>query len=328
MIRTDVIIIGGGPAGSTCAWKLRQHGIDCLILDKQEFPRTKLCAGWIQLQVISDLEIDINEYPHNLVKFGNFHVHIHGKEFRLKVHQYSIRRYEFDHWLLQRCGAAVYIHGVKQIKKDGGLYNIDDKYQSKFLIGAGGTHCPVYRILFKNKNPRAKNSLVVSLEEEFPYEYRDRNCHLWFLQNRLPGYSWYVPKNNGYLNIGIGGYAEKLKMQNENIKYHWQLFIKELERLELVRDYPFKAKGYMYYVRDDLESVQIDNAFIIGDAAGLATRDMGEGIGPAVRSGLLAAEAIINSKSVSLRSIKKYSFPRWKVALKLWSGLLPLNLHV
>jgi len=317
MIYSEVIIVGGGPAGSTCAWQLKQHGLDCLILDKQEFPRTKLCAGWIQLQVIDDLRINVNEYPHSLVKFDKFHVHLHSRELKLKVRQYAIRRYEFDHWLLQRSGARIFRHEARNIKKENDLYIIDNLYQGKYLVGAGGSSCPVYNTFFRQIYPRAKDLSVVALEEEFPYEYKDENCHLWFLQNKLPGYSWYVPKSNGYLNIGIGGFAEKLKVQNEDIKNYWQLFIKELDRLALVRNYPFKARGYMYYVRDNQEQVQIDNAFIIGDAAGLATRDMGEGIGPAVKSGLLAAEAILKRKTLSLRTIKKYSFPRWKISFKL-----------
>ena len=54
----EVIVVGGGPAGSTCAWRLRQSGIDVLVLDKAAFPRTKLCAGWITPQVLSDLQMD------------------------------------------------------------------------------------------------------------------------------------------------------------------------------------------------------------------------------------------------------------------------------
>jgi flavin-dependent dehydrogenase len=87
MIYSKVIIVGGGPAGSTCGWKLKQNGIECLILDKQEFPRTKLCAGWITPQIIKDLMIDINDYPHSLVEFNKFHVHFYSKE--LKIHQRS-----------------------------------------------------------------------------------------------------------------------------------------------------------------------------------------------------------------------------------------------
>ena len=65
----EVIVVGGGPAGSTCAWRLRLSGIDVLVLDKAAFPRTKLCAGWITPQVLSDLQMDVQEYPHRFMTF-------------------------------------------------------------------------------------------------------------------------------------------------------------------------------------------------------------------------------------------------------------------
>jgi menaquinone-9 beta-reductase len=43
----DALIVGGGPAGSTCAWQLRQAGLDVVVIDKTRFPRDKVCAGWI-----------------------------------------------------------------------------------------------------------------------------------------------------------------------------------------------------------------------------------------------------------------------------------------
>ena len=66
-----------------------------------------------------------------------------------------------------------------------------------------------------------------------------------------------------------------------------------------------------------MDSVQRDNIFLIGDAASLATKDMGEGIGPAVTSGILAADAIVSGKTFSLSSIKKYSFPKYRTLVKL-----------
>jgi flavin-dependent dehydrogenase len=322
MITSEVIIVGAGPAGSTCGWKLQQQGVECLILDKQKFPRTKLCAGWITPQVIKDLEIDADHYPHSLVKFDRFHVHIKNKLIKIKVNQYGIRRYEFDDWLLQRSSVALHLHEVKNITRDGDKYVIDEKFRCKYLVGAGGTHCPIYRTLFKQENPRSKNLMIVSLEQEVAYDYQDANCHLWFVQNNLPGYSWYVPKGNGYLNIGIGGFAEKLKANNDTIKNHWQLFVKELERLSLVKNFAFNSRGYVYYIRDGLKTVKIDNAFLVGDAVGLATKDMGEGIGPAVKSGLLVAEAIMMGKPYTLSSIKQYSFHRYRLLIKLVNFIL------
>lgn len=318
MIYSHVIIVGGGPAGATCGWKLKENGIDCLILDKQDFPRTKLCAGWITPQVINDLNICVDEYPYNITEFDHFRIHIFKKELDVKVHQYAIRRYEFDDWLLKQANVPVEKHEVKEIKKEGNYYVIDNRYYCKYLIGAGGTHCPVYRTFFKSKYPRPKKSVIVTMEEEIHHEEQDRNCHLWFLRNNLPGYAWYVPQNNGYVSVGIGGFQEKLEQQGKDIKDHWRMFKEDLTRQSMLQNHSFNARGYYYHVRHKPEKIQIDNAFLIGDAAGIATRDMGEGIGPAVQSGIAVARAIISGQKFSLRTVKKRSFSQSRV---LWEML-------
>jgi len=305
VIYSEVIIVGGGPAGSTCAWQLRESGVDCLILDKESFPRLKLCAGWITPKVVTDLKIDLNSYPHSLNLLDYLHVNIFGLTLKLRAKQYSIRRWEFDEWLLQRSGVKVETHPVKDIRVENGFYIIDEKYRCRYLIGAGGTFCPVYNTFFKAINPRTR--AVVTMEQEFAYNYTDPNCYLWFFENKFPGYSWYVPKGKGYLNIGIGGSLEALKAKHRTIRDYWGYFVRKLSNLSLVNDYPFAPKGYVYYLRENIQTGQIGNAFIIGDALGLATRDLGEGIEPAVESGLEAAKAIINGSNYSVKSIKKYS---------------------
>lgn len=320
MIHFDIIIVGGGPAGSSCAWKLRQQGAECLVLDKQTFPRPKLCAGWITPDVLSDLQFTAEDYPHSLRQLRQLQVYVGRRKFTVSAHQYALRRVEFDHWLLQRSGAAVHTHEVKGIRKEGEQYVLDDRYTCKFLVGAGGTYCPVYRSVFKPLYPRPKKRFVVTLEQEFPYSYQDGACHLWFFQRRLPGYAWYVPKEGGWVNVGIGGFVERLQARQATIKQHWQWFVQELERRSLVKDFSFDPGGYTYYTRGRRDHVQHQNAFLIGDAAGLATRDLAEGIGPAVRSGILAVDAIISGQPLSLKSINKYSQLRWRTLLKF---LLP-----
>jgi len=117
--------------------------------------------------------------------------------------------------------------------------------------------------------------------------------------------------------IIIGGLFTKLKTNNDNLKNHWNYLIKKLEELSLVRNHQFNPKGYAYYLRGDIKTAQAGNAFVIGDAAGLATKNLGEGIGPAVESGLLAADAIINKKRYNPDKIKKYSIlsQKWYQAL-------------
>ncbi len=316
MLHSNVIIVGGGPAGSSCGWSLQQQGYDCLILDKQSFPRTKLCAGWITPQVLQELEISAHAPPFDLSQFQTMRVHVFRKAFTISTNQYAIRRSEFDHWLLHRSGVPVHTHDVKEIRQEGNRYVLDGRYSCQYLVGAGGTSCPVYRTFFKQRHPRSRESFVVTLEEEFPYKYHDGECHLWFFQNRFPGYSWYVPKKGGIVNVGIGGFVKKLKANHDTIQHHWQLFVEELERDGLVTDYRFNPGGYVYYTRGKDDVVQDGRVLIIGDAAGLATRDLGEGIGPAVTSGLLAAESVVKGQPFSVKTVKKYSLPFYRVLLK------------
>jgi flavin-dependent dehydrogenase len=310
MTSIDVIIVGGGPAGSTCAGQLKQRGIECIVLDKHVFPRTKLCAGWITPQVLSALELDPKDYPHTLTSFKKLHFHIYGRRLGLKTRQYAIRRSEFDNWLLKRTSVPVHNHEIRNIARDGEHYIIDDTYRCRHLVGAGGTHCPVYRTFFTEAHPRDDNALIVSMEEEFVCDYQDDRCHLWFFENKLPGYSWYVPKKNGFINIGIGGVAATIKRKGMTIRDHWDLFVEKLRADKLVGDRSFEPKGYTYYLRQKNIVGQRNNCYIVGDAVGLATKDMGEGIGPAVQSGILAADAIAHGREYSLKSIAKYSMPR------------------
>ena len=299
----DVVVVGGGPAGSSAAWKLKEAGADVLVLDKERFPRLKLCAGWITPEVVRDLEMDPGSYPHRFLTFPRLHAHLKGLHVRLRCVQHSIRRFEFDAWLLERSGARVERHTVRTIRREAGAgYVIDDTYRCRYLVGAGGTRCPVYRNLFRELNPRASELQTVTLEHEFAYDWRDADCHLWFFQQGLPGYSWYVPKADGWLNVGVGGMAERLKARGDDIKRHWELFTRMLGR-KLTRGATYEPQGYSYYLRGNVQLARVEDAFITGDAAGLATRDMCEGIGPAVRSGLRAAEAIIGKREYGLEDV-------------------------
>jgi flavin-dependent dehydrogenase len=298
----DVLIVGGGPAGSSAAWALRRGGADVLVLDQEDFPRLKLCAGWITPEVVHDLEIDVGAYPHRFLTFKRLHVHLKGLHLRVPAVQHSIRRFEFDAWLLERSGAPVAKHAVRNIRHERGAYVIDDEFSCRYLIGAGGTRCPVYRALFRAANPRASGLQTVTLEHEIPYEWGDPDCHLWFFEEKLPGYAWYVPKANGWLNIGIGGMAERMKDSGHDIKYHWTRFTAALDR-KLAPRAAYDPSGYSYYLRGRVAVPRIGDAFVTGDAAGLATRDMAEGIGPAVRSGVRAAQAILHGTPYSLDDV-------------------------
>jgi flavin-dependent dehydrogenase len=298
VIERDTIVVGGGPAGAAAAWALMRAGRDCLVLDRATFPRDKLCAGWITPEVLSDLDFTAQDYPHRFLTFEALQVHAFGLGARLRSPQHSIRRVEFDDWLLQRSTAPVLTHNVRQVVRVADGYLLDDRYHCRQLVGAGGTRCPVYRALMRDAYPRDARLQAVVLELEYPFAWHDGSCHLWFLTDGLPGYSWYVPKQHGFLNIGVGGMAHKIKRRGDDIRRHWEALVERLLSLELIDRPPAPPHGYSYYLRSVPAMLEeAPGAYVVGDAAGLATRDMCEGIGPAVRSGLEAARKILAARA-------------------------------
>jgi flavin-dependent dehydrogenase len=303
----DAIVVGGGPAGSTCAWKLREAGLDVLVLDRAAFPRSKLCAGWVTPEAIADLEFDPSDYPHSFMTFDELHLSWKALKANPKSRQHSIRRFEFDDFLLRRSCATVVQHKVGEIRRDGSDYIIDDEFRCKYLVGAGGTACPVYRALFHDRNPRNSALQTATYEQEFAYGWETPECHLWFFDDGLPGYAWYVPKANGYINVGLGGMADQLKHQGGHLREYWRKFVEKLQKQGLVSYDDYHPTGYSYFLRGNTDVISDDNAYIVGDAVGLATRDMCEGIGPAVKSGLLAANSIVTGAEYSLAGISELS---------------------
>jgi flavin-dependent dehydrogenase len=303
MAEHEVIIVGGGPAGAAAAWELVRNGVDCLVVDREPFPREKLCAGWITPEVLRDLEFQQEDYPFRFLTFETLRISLKGLKFSYHAAQHSIRRFEFDRWLIERSGAPLIHHRVREVERLDGGFLLDDAFRCRFLIGAGGTRCPVYRNLFKDSHPRARELQVVTQELEFPCEVRSRDCHLQFFRHGLPGYSWYVPKQDGYLNVGVGGVAARIKSGEVDIKQHWRYLIDDLVAADLLAGDPGQPGGYSYYLRPGRPEPRLGNAFVVGDAAGLATRDMCEGIGPAVQSGLMAARAILKKTDFDLSRI-------------------------
>ena len=103
----DVIVVGGGPAGSVCARTLVDSGRRVALLDRQSFPRVKLCAGWVSAPIWDVIEVRPDAYPRGLWPWGRCHVHYDGADQTVVASGHFIRRYEFDEFLLRRSGATV-----------------------------------------------------------------------------------------------------------------------------------------------------------------------------------------------------------------------------
>jgi geranylgeranyl reductase family protein len=295
----DVLIVGGGPAGSSCAWKLRNSGLDVAILDKQVFPRDKVCGGWITPAVLAELEIDPAEYARGRVlqpitgfRTGCIAGASVFTDYRRSV-SYGIRRREFDEYLLRRSGTRL-VQGVALTSLDrcNAGWMANGNIKARLVIGAGGHFCPVARLTGAKSKGEA---VVVAQEAEFEMdEQQQTGCSIerdvpeLYFCNDLKGYGWCFRKKN-FLNVGLG------RMDQHQLTSHVSSFLSFLKSSgRLSFDVPCSMLGHAYLLYGAAtRNVLEDSLLLAGDAAGLAYSQSGEGIRPAIESGLLAATTIL-----------------------------------
>ena len=302
MIGCDALIVGGGPAGSTCARLLHRAGWNVVVADRARFPRDKVCAGWLTPAAFPLLDLDPAEYRRSGLTFQEitaFRTGLIGGtliETRYpSVVSYAIRRCEFDHFLLKRSGARV-LEGtsIETIRRDGDRWIVNDAIETPVIVGAGGHFCPVARYLRGGADARQP---VVAKEAEFrltPEEEAaidagsDAAPELFFCHD-LEGYAWRVRKGR-FLNVGIG------RRNPRHLGRHLDEFLDRLEpdanRRARLREASWKGHAY-FAAGVGPRPLVGDGMLVIGDAAGLAYPESGEGICPAIESGRRAAEVLI-----------------------------------
>ena len=161
------------------------------------------------------------------------------------------------------------------------------------LVGAGGHFCPVAQRLVGESE--ASRPVVTAQEIEFPLdEGRQAEClveghrpELYFCRD-LMGYGWCFRKGS-YLNVGLG------REDREQLPEHVAAFCEYLkEQGRIPRNLPGKFRGHAYLLYEHSPRNPVDDGtLLVGDAAGLAYTESGEGIRPAIESGLLAADVIL-----------------------------------
>ena len=286
----DVLIVGGGPAGSTCAWQLMKAGFDAgdgqTGVSARQGVRGLGHAG--RGGVV--LQFDCAEYAQGRVMqpIRGFRIGtIGGAEAETRYDEavsFGIRRCEFDHYLLQRSRARVWDSANRSkpwcARATPGWWT--DEIGAPLVVGAGGHFCPVSRMRGVGRSGAASPS-VAAQEIEFAAAGRGAR-RMWhsnaevvafYFCTDLKGYGWCFAKGD-YLNVGLG------REDSHRLSEHVEQFLGWLrQRGGIPRDLPGKFNGHAYLLYPDSRRKLYDEGvLLIGDAAGLAYPRSGEGIRP------------------------------------------------
>jgi len=300
----DVIVVGGGPGGSTAAWRLARAGLRPLLLDTAVFPRVKVCAGWVTSEALADAQVDPQKYPLTIQAFSACRFEFDGARTETRWRRpasYGILRREFDHYLLDRARAAgvdvregARVTAVTEEADSVQVVSPHGTFTASVAIGAGGHRCPVAHALGEVSE---REEVVVAQESEtrLSPQWIEALARWWdapelYVEPDLKGYGWYFPKGD-VLNVGVGCVSGP----GADLPGRRDALVSALRAAgRLPADLPIEPfRGHAYVVRRRAPRKLAGDRFcLIGDAAGLARDLSGEGIGPAIKSGILAAEAV------------------------------------
>jgi geranylgeranyl reductase family protein len=286
----DVAIVGGGPAGSTCAAFCAVAGLRTLVLEREKFPREKVCGDCINpgcWPVLEKLELaeHIQNWPHAALNAVEF-IAIGGQKLRVELaHRdlISIKRSLFDHLLLNRArtlGAeireeATLIALDRTAAKNWKIDIVRETFAARIVIGADGRNSTVARL--RNLLPRSERERV-ALQAHIPLPKGFGNRVV--LQFLPEGYSGQAPVNDRELNLCLVGTPPTISTLRTWAEQEFKLPAAQAWRT------------ITPLTRAPISSTH-ENLFFIGDAARVVEPFTGEGIYYALRSGELAANAII-----------------------------------
>jgi len=289
----DVIIIGAGPGGLECVKQLKDSNLSVLLIEKNEIIGPKICAGGL-----TNLTNDYNIPENKTRSFGKQKIFINDREYEITLTNpiKTITRLELGQYQLQQIrnckNITIITHtSVKQITKNQIITSDGKNFYFKLLVGADGSNSIV------RKHLGLKSKYCIGLYYDIPKVTDD---FIWYVNPKQlkSGYIWVFPHKN-HTNIGV---------------YFNPKSINPKEAKNILENY-IKKNGYEFSLKDikgspinyKHEGCIFKNIFLVGDAAGLASKTTGEGISFALTSGKEMAKKILNPnyKTTELNKILK-----------------------
>jgi len=358
-IKTAICIIGAGPAGATTSLFLSKMKIPHVLIDAAEFPRDKVCGDGLDLKVMRVLnnlepglvkrEILNNE---NFIQSNSVCIHINekkkavlkyipqGNEAAYPFFFFSKRNY-FDHFLVKKIDPtyATLLEGTKAekiiwngsestiIAKNN---NIQIEIQAQLLVGADGDHSVVLRSL--GERHISRDNYAGGLRQYWKGISDLQANHLEiYLPKSLPlAYLWIFPLPNGEANVGCGLQSTLIKKNHINLKD----LLNDIINNDPVLKGRFKnaiqletAQGWGLPLASLKRKIAGDGWLLTGDAGSLIYPTTGEGIGPAMMSGYIAAhfikEAVAknNFTEESFRNYEREIYKRLNDSIKIYRFL-------
>ncbi len=305
----DLIIIGGGPSGSSAGRRAGQLGLSTLLIEKEKFPRNKPCGGALSSHAVSFLDFEI---PEVMIERNISKVRVHFRDRFVEGEKertlaFLISRKTFDNYLLEKTReTGTEVHTDERVldcaeKEDCvEVRTTDNTYLAKFVLiaeGSGGT------LKYKVRSKDLKTEYSLGLVSEIPdgdevIKGRLQDTVDFYFGITHGGYGWVFP-HAGYYSVGIVGIAGRLKHPKK-------VMLDFLQENGFPCNYPILSH---ILPRGGIKRETVSSRLLLsGDAAGFVDAFSGEGIAYAIRSGQLAAEVVsdIVMYNRKLNNLKKY----------------------
>lgn len=293
----DAVVAGCGPAGNTVGYRLAAAGATVLMLEREALPRHKVCGGGLSRKTLRELPYPVTPVVER--EIGGAYIAYRGSQpiyCRQEGIGAMVQRSTFDAFMTAKAveaGATLWERcSFQRYESRDGLVTVHtDRGQvtARVLVAADGVHSQVRKQLYPSARPRLVPAIEALLVPEAGVlEQVGENC-IFDLGIITAGYAWVFPKRD-HLNVGLYRFAKR--RDNLAMKALLEGFI---ERYRILRGRSeARVKSFVIPVRPVAARLAKDNVVLVGDAAGVGEAFYGEGIYYAVKSGNLAAAAVLS----------------------------------